>query len=106
MVIQELDFDICHRSGKSNFVTNALSRNPLPIAEVLHIEVKSQPQHDSSDVETLQQQDEELVMNAMLRSSPWRSHALIEGVLYHENPDVSGVWQIAVPKALRETLLK
>ena len=45
MVIQELDLDIRHRSGKSNLVADALSRNPLPVAEVLQIEVNPQPQH-------------------------------------------------------------
>ena len=31
---------------------------------------------------------------------------MVDGVLYHENPDVPGVWRIAVPRALREILLK
>ena len=60
MVIQELDLDIRHRSGKSNLIANALSRNPLPTAEVLQIEVESQSRYDTSDTETLQRQDEEL----------------------------------------------
>ena len=46
MTIQELDLDIDHRSGKSNLVANALSRNPLPTAEVLQIDV------GTSDAET------------------------------------------------------
>ena len=61
MVIQELDLDIRHRSGKSNLVADALSQNPLPAAEVLRIEVEPPPpQHDINDIETLQRQDEEL----------------------------------------------
>ena len=35
MATQELDLDIRHRAGKSNLVADALSRNPLPTAEVL-----------------------------------------------------------------------
>ena len=31
---------------------------------------------------------------------------IIDGVLYYENPDVEGKWQIAVPTCWRETLIK
>ena len=34
------------------------------------------------------------------------SFEVIDRILYHENRSVPGVWQIVVPKALRETLLK
>ena len=35
MAIQELDLDIRHRSGKSNQVADALSRNPMVVSRVL-----------------------------------------------------------------------
>ena len=121
MVIQELDLDIRHRSGKSNLVTDALSWNPLPTAEVLRTEVELQSRHDTSDIETLQRQDEELapifryLEEGILPGDDRYAKRLaleksrfevIDGVLYHENPDVPGVWRIAVPRALREILLK
>ena len=31
---------------------------------------------------------------------------ITDGVLYYENPDVEGKWQIAVPACWRETLIK
>ena len=31
---------------------------------------------------------------------------VVDGILYYENANVPGVWRIAVPKALRDTLLK
>ncbi len=43
MSIQELDLDIRHRSGKSNRVADALSRNPLPVANVLHFQSVHHP---------------------------------------------------------------
>ena len=121
MTIQELDLDIRHRSGKSNLVTDALSRNPLPTAEVLQIDVGPPPQRGTSDIETLQRQDEELApifrfledgivpgddRRAKRLALEKSSFEVIDGVLYHENPSVPGVWRIVVPKALRETLLK
>ena len=38
MAIQELDLKITHRSGRSNLVADALSRNPIAVATVLQIE--------------------------------------------------------------------
>lgn len=43
MADQELDLYIRHRGGKSNLVTDALSRNPLSAAEVLQINAGPHP---------------------------------------------------------------
>ena len=113
MTIQELDLDIRHRSGKSNLVADALSRNPLPTAEVLQIDVGPPPQRGTSDIETLQRQDEELApifrfledgivpgddRRAKRLALEKSSFEVIDGVLYHENPSVPGVWRIVVRK--------
>ena len=37
MEVQEFDLDIRHRSGKSNVVADALSHNPVPVADVFQI---------------------------------------------------------------------
>ena len=37
MRIQELDLKTYHRLGKSNLVADALSRHPLPVADVLQV---------------------------------------------------------------------
>ena len=118
MVIQELDLDIRHRAGKSNLVADALSRNPLPTADVLQIEVEPQ---SNNDLEVLQRQDEELspiiryLEEGILPSDDRHARKLalekscfevVDGILYYENANVPGVWRIAMPKALRKTLLK
>ena len=56
MTIQELDLDIRHRSGKSNRVADAFSRNPVSITQVLIFQsvkspnprLLSPPEDDSS----------------------------------------------------------
>ena len=50
MCIQELDLKIRHTPGKSNLVTDALSRHPLPVADVLQlvadVRVEDVPEND------------------------------------------------------------
>ena len=70
MCIQELDFSINHRPGKSNLVADA-SRNPVPVASVLQLGAAPQPptKEDSftadpapeSDLACLQRQDVQLI---------------------------------------------
>ena len=43
MTIRELDLDIQHRSGKSNRVADALSRNPVEVAQVLQFQSVEYP---------------------------------------------------------------
>ena len=43
MVIQELNLDIYHCSGKSNYVADALSRNPVEVANVLAFQSVESP---------------------------------------------------------------
>ena len=81
LTVQELDLDIRHWSGKSNRVTDALSRNPVDVAEVLlfqsilSLDPKLQPLPPAGntepaanfvgdaevDIQQLQPQDSELV---------------------------------------------
>ena len=131
MAIQELDLDIRHRSGKSNHVADALSRNPLPVANALHFQSVYQPPESAeqspesarceSDVGRLQRSDDELsrifeyLEQDVLPADERQARRLavekpnfdvIDGVLYYENPAIPGCWRIAVPKSLRLTLLK
>ena len=63
MYIHELNLKIQHRPGKSNLVADALSRHPLPVADMLHVvadaRVEDAPENDSAK---LQQQDDELAV--------------------------------------------
>ena len=63
MAIQELDLDICHRSGKSNVVADALSRNSVPVAIFFQIVAHSlSPDLPTceGDIGKLQHEDPEL----------------------------------------------
>ena len=57
MCIQELDLKIRHRSWKSNLVADALSRHPLPVADMLQVVADARVE----DIAKLQRQDDELV---------------------------------------------
>ena len=117
MAIQELDLDIWHRSGRSNRVADALSRNPVEVSRVLMFEsVKSNIAVDSSktadvvptsltaevDIAHLQHQD--LQLSDVLRyleegSLPsddrlarrlvleQESFEVVDGVLFYVHPD-------------------
>ena len=115
MAIQVLDLDIRHRSGKSNCVADALSRNPVPVASALQIGTEGpvmEPPGHESDIGKLQRGDEELspifryLEDDVLPSDDKQARKLvmekpnfelIEGVLYNENPAVPGYLRIAVP---------
>ena len=51
MAIQELDINIRHRSGKSNRVADASSRNPVPVADILQVEAKGESTPSSAECE-------------------------------------------------------
>ena len=55
MCIQELDLKIHHRPGKSNLVADALSRHPLPVANVLQVVANTRVDHTpENDIAKLQ----------------------------------------------------
>ena len=103
MTIQELDVDICHHAGTSNLLADALSRHQLLTAEVLQNEVGPPSQCNTSNVGTLQRQDEELA--PMFR---YLEEKIVPSGERHakrlspekEDPNVPGVWRIAVLRAL------
>ncbi len=67
MAIQEYNLGIRHRSEKSNRVAEALSRNPVPVSNVLKFgptvnAVQTGPSGQcESDIGLLQRADEELI---------------------------------------------
>ena len=109
-------------SGKSNYVANALSRNPVEVANVLAFQsVESPPSSltPESDIGKLQRCDKEFLPifqffeNGVLpadekaRKLMERSNfEIINQVLYYHNPAIPDVWRIAVPHNLRPILLK
>ena len=61
MCIQELYLKIHHRLGKSNLVAGALSRHPLPVADVLQVVANTRvADAPENDIAKLQQQDDNL----------------------------------------------
>ena len=117
MAIQELDLDIRHRSGRSNRVADALSRNPVEVSRVLMFEsVRSNVAVDSSktadvvptsltaevDIANLQHQDPQLsdVLRYLEEGSlpsddrlarrlvlEQESFEVVDGVLFNVHPD-------------------
>lgn len=125
MAIQELDLDIHHRSGKSNYVADALSRNPVRVAQVLAFEsaVAATPgaMPPESDIGNLQRQDPKLALileyleKDILPDDDARAWKLVleksnfeimDGVLYYLSPTLPDQWRLAVPASLRMTLMK
>ena len=124
MAIQELDLDIRHRSGKSNVVADALSRNPVPVTNVFQLVARSLATDlpcCEGDIGKLQREDSELspilqyLENGILPADDEQARKLtlqesnfdvVDGVLYFESPADPGQWRIAVPEKLRLTLLK
>ena len=115
MVIQELNLDIHHRSGKSNYVAGALSRNPVEVANVLAFQSAESPPSSlalESNIGKLQRCDKEFLPifqfleNSVLPADEKEACKLImensnfriiDKVLYYQNPAIPDGWHIAVP---------
>ena len=122
MCIQELDLKIRHRPGKSNLVADALSRHPLPVADVLQVVadggVEDAPEND---IAKLQRQDDELAAifqwleggglpadphQAQYLKAEHSNFEIIDGVLGYHHPSAPDIVCIVVPSCLRSILLK
>ena len=114
MAIQELDLDIRHRSGKSNVVADAQSRNPAPVAvfQIVAHSLSSDVPTCESDIGRLQQEDPDIspilqyLESGALPPDDEQARKLIllapnfdimDRVLYFESPADPGLWRIAVP---------
>ena len=122
-----IHLDIRH-SGNSNRVTDALSRNPVNIAQVLTFESvgagEESPQAPTlaeSDITSLQRQDPKLIPifkyleEGVLPDEESCARKLVlekvnfeivDGVLFYFSPILPDHWRLAVPKSLREVLMK
>ena len=117
MIIQELDLEIKHRSGKSNANADALSRNP-PANHVLQVTTAADDGPVENELSLKQRQDPEFLAmfqyiedgvlpdNDKQAKQIMLEFAIVEGVLYYEKTDVPGALRIAVPKCMRQTVLE
>lgn len=130
VAIQELDLDIHYCSGRSNyfadaFVADALSRNPVAVAQVLVFEsaVAATPGATpaESDIGRLQRQDPKLAQvfkfleEGILPNNDMQARKLvleranfeiIDGVLHYLSPALPDCWWLAVPASLQMILMK
>ena len=123
MIVQEMDLEIKHRAGKGNTNADALSRNPVDDARVAQLEASdsicSLP--EDGEIAAKQGADPDFqVMIAYIKDGSLpandkqarrvvleRPHFdLVDGILCHENPHFPGRWCTAVPKEMREFLMR
>ena len=126
MIVQEFDLTIRHRSGKTNTHADALSRNPVVEGEEVSCVRVVQTLDSATErkqAELVEEQEKDPDISALIQfvlkgvipesktlakrlALECSQYDLIDGVLYHENPNHPGEWRIVVPMALREGLLK
>ena len=129
MALQELDLTIVHRSGKHNFIADALSRCPLPdstdhhpteevVAAITRRAARAETEDGEERLAVLQHQVEELApiiefqqdgvlpqeekfaQRIALTSS---QYTVLDGVLYRVAPDAT--LRLIPPRSLRERLI-
>ena len=133
MIIQELDLEIKHCSGKSNANADALSRIPPQATDVLEVTTAESagdvaeptPIEEScvqdNELSVKQRQDPEFyplfqyIEDGVLPEDERQARRMVlerpqfvvvDGVLHYESPDFPGVLRLAVPQSLREALLE
>ena len=127
LIVQELDLEIKHRSGKSNANADALSRNPTdrnahPVLEVT-VTTDSVPDEldRTSQLSAQQRQDPELLAlikyleDGVVPEDENQAQQIVlehpkftvsDGVLHYENPQHPGGLKLVVPRQVRQILLE
>ena len=106
MIIQEMDLEIKHRPGKTNYSADTLSRNPVPDATVAVVQAVSSNfiAEQSSDAELKvfidYVRDRKLPEDGIVLQGKYFD--IVDGIVHHENPLYPGRWCAVAPGKRRE----